>query len=211
MVDETTGATGTQADPGTQPPAGTSPTQADGEHGEQVTQPESISLEEAKKLRSEANSLRRRLKDFEDKAKADEDAKLSEQERSSKRIADLEGLLARRDSDLKERTIRSATVVEAARLGFADPDDALRLLDPTALEFDDDGNPKNVASELAALAKSKPYLLTTRPAGSFDTGLGGGRSAGPATYTREQLKDPTFYAQHRDDIVKAHAEGRISG
>lgn len=210
MSDEITGAAETQADSGTQPPAGTSPTQADGETGEQATQPETISLEEAKKLRSEASSLRRRLKQFEDQAKADEDAKLSEQERNAKRIADLEARLADREQALKERTIKSATVVEAARLGFADPDDALRLLDHSQLDYDDDGTPTNVAEQLAAMAKTKPYLLTHRPAGSFDTGLGGGRPAGARTYTREELRDPTFFAEHKDDIVRAQREGRIA-
>lgn len=209
MADEI-GAPETQVDSATQPPAGTSTTQADGETGEQPTQPETISLEEAKKLRSEANSLRKRLKAFEEQAKADEDAKLSEQERNSKRITELESQLAERERSLRERTIRSSTVVEAAKLGFADPEDALRLLDQDAIEIDDEGTPVNVAAQLASLAKSKPYLLNARPTGSFDTGLGGGRQAGARTYTRQELRDPVFFAEHKDDIVKAQREGRIA-
>jgi len=210
MTDETTGATGTQADPGTQPPAGTSPTQADEESGEQ-SQPATISLEEARKLRSEANGLRKRLKDLEAaKAKTDE-AELSEQQRLEKKVADLERQIADQTRDSQDKAVRYATVTSAAKLGFADPEDAYRLLDHTALEFDEDGSPRNVADQLAALAKTKPYLLSTRSVGSPDTGLGGGRSATPKTYTREQLRDPKFFAANRDDILKAQTEGRISG
>jgi hypothetical protein len=102
------------------------------------------------------------------------------------------------------------TVAEAARLGFADPDDAMRLLDRATLEFEDDGSPRNVGTQLAALAKSKPYLLNIRPVGSFDTGLGGGRQSAPRTYTRAELRDPAFYAANRDDILRAQVEGRIT-
>lgn len=212
MTDETTGATETQADSETQPPAGSSATQADAEGGEQQAhQPESISLEEAKKLRAESNSLRRRLKELEDRTKADEDAKLSETERLTKRAAELEQQLADRDRALRERAVRYATVATAARLGFADPEDAIRLIDQDAIEFDDAGDARNIGDLLGALAKAKPYLLSgARTAGSFDTGTGGGRQAGPRTYTREQLRDPEFFAKNREDILRAMNEGRVT-
>jgi len=212
MTTENTGATGTQADPGTQPPAGTPAAQADAGSGEQQAQPESISLEEARKLRSEANSLRRRLKELEDADKARKDQELSETERLTKRATDLERQLAEAARSNQERTVRYATVAAAAKLGFADPDDAFRLLDQSALEFEDDGTPRNLDAQLGALAKAKPYLLSqARAAGSFDTGTGGGRAAASRTYTREQLRDPKFYQEHQADIVLALREGRVTG
>src|SRR5229473_7318923 len=47
-----------------------------------------ISLEEAKKLRSEAASLRKRMKAFEDEKAAAEAAKLTEQEKLQKQLTD---------------------------------------------------------------------------------------------------------------------------
>lgn len=204
MAEETT-APATQAEATAQPQAGTSSTPAEGESEQQ-----SISLDEAKKLRSEANSLRRRLKELEDAKKADDDAKLSEQERVAKKATDLEQRLAESDRLLRERTVRYATVASAARLGFADPEDAIRLIDADAIEFDDAGDARNVGDLLGALAKAKPYLLAgAKPAVSFDTGNGAGRTT-PTTFTRDQLRDPKFYAEHAAEITEAAKGGRIS-
>lgn len=171
MSDET-GATETQADSGTQPPAGTASTQADGADGE-ATQPETISLEEAKKLRSEANSLRKRLKAFEDADKARTDADLSETEKLTKRISELEAertqLLARE----QERTVHLSAVEAATRLGFRSPELAFRLVDQSAIEYREDGTPKNVERLLKELLEREPYLAraTTPDYGGGNRGV----------------------------------------
>lgn len=211
MTDQINGATGTQADPETQPPAGDVEAQAAPTGGEQSqAQPETISLDEAKKLRSEANSLRRRLKDFEDQEKARKDAELSETERLAKRVQELEAA----ESAAKTQLVRERTVTAAARLGFSDPEDAIAIIsrtDPAVLEPDDDGTLKSVDKALADLAKSKPYLLaaTQRPVGSFDTGTSAGRTV-QRNFTRTQIKDPVFYAANRDAIAEAMRTGRIT-
>lgn len=208
MTEQTNGATGTLADPGTQPLAGTGETQAVESSGEQA-QPDTISIDEAKKLRSEASALRRRLKEFEAADQARADAALTETERQTKRIADLESELASN----RHQLARERTTGLAARLGFADPDDAVAIIsrtDPDALAADGDG--KAISEALAALAKAKPYLLVQatapKPVGSFDAGNSAARKA-QSTYTRAQLKDPAFYLQHKDDIPLALREGRI--
>lgn len=212
MANDTNGATGTQADPGTQPPAGDAATQADAAGGEQQAQPESISLEEAKKLRSESKSLRDRLKAFEEADRKRQESELSETERLTKAKSDLEQKLADAQRTNQERTVRYATVAEAAKLGFSDPDDAVRLLDQASIEFEDDGSPRNLAAQLGALAKAKPYLLgQTRSSGSFDAGTGNSQPAGARTYTREQLRDSKFFTDNQADILRAMNEGRITG
>jgi hypothetical protein len=209
MSDET-GATGTQADPGTQPPAGNDTTQADVSGGEH--QPESISLEEAKKLRSESQNLRARLKTFEEEQRKADEAKLSEQERLTKRLTETESAKADLEARIKDLTIRDATRGAAAKLGYANPDMAYRLLDHSGLEVDSDGTVKNVEQQLAALAKSDPYLIAaSRPAGSFDTGTAGGRAAAGRTYTLAELRDAKFYEANKADILAARHEGRITG
>jgi len=168
MSDEN-GATGTQADPETQPPAGTSPAQAASEAGE--NQPESISLEEAKKLRSEANSLRRRLKELEEADRQRAEADLTETQRLQKRLDELEAEKERLATAQQEQAIRMATVTAAARLGFADPELASRLIDRSAVEMDEAGEPKNIPALLAALAKA--VGAPPRPTGSADGGARG--------------------------------------
>jgi hypothetical protein len=44
-----------------------------------------------------------------------------------------------------------------------------------------------------------------------DQGGQGGQAVAdqPRTYTREELRDSAFFAEHKADILKAYAEGRI--
>jgi len=188
MSDEN-GATGTQADPETQPPAGTSPAQAASEAGE--NQPESISLEEAKKLRSEANSLRRRLKELEEADRQRAEADLTETQRLQKRLDELEAERERLATAQQEQAIRMATVTAAARQGFANPELAFRLIDRSAVEMDEAGEPRNIPALLAALLKAEPYLAgaATRPTGSADGGARGTPSTRDQAAAAEQAGD----------------------
>jgi regulator of replication initiation timing len=202
MIEEATSATGTQAGPETQPPAGTPPTQADGGSGEQQSPAaaEAISLEEAKKLRAEAQGLRRRLATYEEEKRAAEEAKLSETERLTRRASDLERQLAERDQSLKERTVLASTIDAAARLGFANPRLAHRLLDHSEIEFEADGNPSNIEALLRGLLAAEPYLASAhaRPTGSIDGGSRGNRT----TLTREAIEkmSPAEISARSDEI-----------
>lgn len=201
MTAETTGATGTPADPITQPPAGTPPTQAEGGIEEQPpSAPETISLDEARKLRSESHSLRKRLKDLEDEKKTADEAKLTETERTALRIAELERKLVDREAAVQERTVLAATVETAARLGFANPRLAHRLLDHSAIEFDEEGTPMNVEVLLRELLRSEPYLTSShaRPTGSID---GGTRGAPGLTLDEINRMSPEQHEKRRDEVM----------
>jgi hypothetical protein len=139
--------TNTETPPAEAPPAGESPS-AD----------ERISLDEARKLRSEAHSLRQRLAAAEKKVTEHEDAKLSEQDRLQKRATELEQQV--QQAQAAERTLRTRLAVERAAHGlrFVDVADAYALLDQGAIEYGEDGEPKNVDTLLKALVKAKPYL-----------------------------------------------------
>jgi hypothetical protein len=163
-------------------------------------------LEKERQARREAE---RQLAQLREELRKREESQLSEVDRAQRRLAELERTLAERERVIQERTIRAAAVEAAARLGFRDPGDAVRLLDPAELAFDEDGMPTNVGDLLGSLAKAKPYLLASAGPGNPDAG----RSGRPAvvTYTREQIRDPQFFEEHRDDIMRAAAEGRIRG
>jgi hypothetical protein len=119
---------------------------------------ERFDTEYVKKLRAEAAESRRKLRDLEGKVKADEEAKLTEQERLQKRLAELERKETEYQMALQARTLEYEVKLCAARLGVVDYDAAYRLLDLKQVEFDDDGKPTNVEKVLKELITKKPYL-----------------------------------------------------
>lgn len=109
--------------------------------------------------------------------KAIEDKDLPEAERVVKERDTLKSDNERLTGELRQERLTTAVVMAASRLGFADPADAVRLVD---VEFDDDDKPKDVDAKLAALLKAKPYLASAaaRTSGSADPGNAGGASTG---------------------------------
>src|SRR5690348_2188847 len=144
MADETSAA-GTPAEPVTQaqPQAGSSPTTATtaGTQAEPNGTPgsETMSLDEARKLRAEHNSLRKRLAEFE-KAEADRQAaSLSETEKAAKRAEAAETALQQARGRIGAAEVKVAS--QAA--GIIDPDVAVAMLSGK-VEYDAHGEPTNV-------------------------------------------------------------------
>jgi hypothetical protein len=174
----------------------------------QEPEPERFDAEYVKRLRAEAAEYRKRLRELEQTVKQHEEAKLSETERLQKRLAELEREQAAWQRERQERTLKYETMLAASRLGIVDPEAAYRLLDLSKVEFDDDGNPTNLDKALQELLKAKPYLAGHATAGA-------GSPTNPATgqqrgvFTADQLNDYRFWRQHRDEIMRAMAEGRV--
>ena len=136
-------------------------------------------------LRTKAGRLERELEAL---RKADEDRKnadLSEVEKLKKELAEKNAAIEAASAQAKAGRLAGASLAAAARLGFADPEDAQRFLDADAIEWDDSGAPKNVQALLEAVLKAKPYLKAsfTQPP---DLGQGN-RGAGTAPLTREAI------------------------
>ncbi len=124
---------------------------------------ETISLEAARKLRSEAEALRKRLKAYEDAEQAAKDASLGEVERINKQYADLQEQHEALAAELLEARVYQDVARHAAKLNFILPADMLAKLllnDLDAIEFDD-GQPKNIETLLQNLAKSTPEIVKT--------------------------------------------------
>ena len=115
---------------------------------------ETISLEEARKLRKEAQTLRQRLKGFEDAEEQAKLAALSDVEKATKRATDAEQLV----KQYQERLVLAEVKMAAQAKGIIDPDLAALAIKNT-LEFDKDGMPTNLEEALTALVKNKPYLV----------------------------------------------------
>ena len=157
MPDEhTPGATPAVAPGNSTPaPAATNPPELQAGDGQ-----EQISLEEARKLRKEAASLRSRLKGYEDKDAADAAAKLSETERLQQQHAKLQADHDTAVRQYQERLVRYEVEKQALKAGVRPEaaEDVAKLLDWSELEFDGDGLPKNAEDVLKKLLKNKPYL-----------------------------------------------------
>lgn len=175
----------------------------------QEAEPESAAEAEppiVRQLRAEAARYRARLRELEAKVRQSEEAQLSEQERLRKRLAELERRELEWQRERQETVLRYEVQLAASRLGIVDPEAAWRLLDLAELEFDEDGRPRNLEQVLRALIKRKPYLVAGSPSG---VSVGNGPRGAPAVFTRSQLRDPAFFRAHRDEILRAMAEGRI--
>jgi len=145
----------TQPEQVEQQPEGTAPAQE-----AEVTEEEPFDRERAeakiKKANSEAENLRKRLKELQPlaaKAKELEDAQKSEQERLTEQLTAAEERAAK-----AVRTAVASKVEALASSDFADPEDAAGALDLAAYA-DDDGaiDTDAIKADLAALLKRKPH------------------------------------------------------
>lgn len=115
-----------------------------------------LSHEDARKLRSEAANLRKRLKTYEDQEKQAQEATLSQVDKVTKRADEAEQKVKQYQAQLVTMHVKMA----AQAKGIIDPDlAALAIQD--SLEFgDDDILPTNLDKLLGDLLKSKPFLAT---------------------------------------------------
>lgn len=140
--------------------------------------------EQAAKSRIDA----KRLADLE-KAEADRQAaSLSETQKVAKRADDAEAALRAARGRIGAAELKAA----ASTAGIIDPDIAAALLGGK-VEYDADGEPKNVADLVKQLKTDKPHLFTApgqsqRPPASSGGPANPGRQAGNGGLTLEQIK-----------------------
>lgn len=125
-------------------------------------------LVEERKARRDAE---RQLKALQGQLKALEDANKTEAQKATDEAAK-----ARQEADqlrarLQGLAIRSA-VSDAATKARAIDVDAVHALIRDDITVDDDGNPQGVDKAITALAKAKPFLFHTTPAGTRDVSAG---------------------------------------
>lgn len=173
-------------DGGTPPATGTPP--AGGQPATGSTPADAAALQrELEEARKEAAGFRTELRKLQEAAKKADDAKLSEQERISKENAELKAQLLASAQAARATRLSAAAQTAAAKLGFADPEDAERFLDATAIEWssdDADGRPKNVQQLLSKVLETKPYLKASQHQAP---NLGQG-PRGQASLTMEQVR-----------------------
>ncbi len=157
---------------GTQPPAGATTGTTDDELDQ------AMSLREARALRRENAEARKRLEGFEQAERTRAQQGMTELEREKAARAAAEQALATERASLRNDRLAIRIEAAATRLGFIDPEAAVKLLDRDAVEWDStETSPTNLDKLLKALLTSKPYLRGQAP-GSANAGEGNRGSAG---------------------------------
>ncbi|MGZ6375506.1 MAG: phage scaffolding protein [Ktedonobacterales bacterium] len=211
MADETAqAATSASSDPQTQTQQSSPTTPAPGESGTATTIPNP----EAKKYADEAAAERKARKALEAKlAQIDEErkqaelAKLGETERLQKQYEALQQQHAAAQLELQSTRLLQEIARHAPSLNLVDPDAAQALLERGGeLDYDDRGNPTNVAKLLEQLVAAKPWLVAsnvTRPPAPPSSGgaTNPGRSALAATPTAQPKIDPKEAYKNRRGLA----------
>lgn len=168
-------------------------------------------LPRVKELREQAAEAKT-LKDAQAQAdeKALEDQKKFE-ELATKRGEEVTSL----KTQLQNTRIDQALTNKLVPGGVVDLEAALKLIDRSKVQIDDNGNVSGIDEVIESLKTEKAYLFN-KSGGSNDPNLGtpsnnnGGEGGGaPSKFKRSQLKDPKFYADNREEILKAMRAGLI--
>lgn len=116
------------------------------------------------------------LKQARERAEAEKTELQKAQELAAQREKQIEDLL----NAQKALSTQNEVTQTAARLGIVDPDAAYKLLDKEAIEYEENGKPKNVETLLQSLLKGKPYL-----AGSGTSAMNAGKTR---KFSREEIE-----------------------
>lgn len=161
-----------------------------------------------KKANAESRDHRIKAKELDDLKAQIEAEKLSEKEKLEKQLATLQTQHNEAIRTAQERTINYEVRLQAAQLGIADPNDAVKLLDWSEIEYDDNGLPTNVQDLLSALLKAKPYLKAQQskptPTSGGATNPSRSQSTAPQALSWEFISKltPQQYDARRPEIVE---------
>lgn len=126
--------------------------------------------------RAYVEALRQEAAGYRTRAKQAEETAQKAQSETAARIKAAEDNAAAMKTKVQELTVQQAVYLEAVRMGFFDPEDAVRLSDSSVVKLGEDGKVEGVTDALQALAKTKPHLLRAR--GTGDAAHMGGAATG---------------------------------
>jgi len=119
--------------------------------------------EEAKGYRVKLSETETALQELQAWREEQERAKLSESERFQLEYQETQERLQAEAARAAEYQLQYEVALRAGRMGIQDPQDAVRLLDWDALEFNETGDVTNMDTVLTELVRSKPYLKGAVP------------------------------------------------
>ncbi len=155
------------------------------------------------------NEKAQKAAELEKAAKDAEEAKLKEQ-------GEWQKLAESKDSELS--TLQTAVVnaeirAEAAKLGAVNPTIVANSLDLSDVEVDKNGNITGIAEAVEALKLSDPYLFNNSENNNKTPRVGSPTNPGTNNavmkFKLSQMRDPKFYAEHRNEIREAVRLGQV--
>lgn len=201
------------------PPAPTNPNPGDNSGGdfditkiprdqlEKVLEhPEFMKLGRVKQLADDSKAYKKLQ---EDQAKAN-DEKL----KTDKKWEDLATNKETENTSLKEQiknmNINQALTNKLVPEGVIDIEAAIKIADTSKIEVAEDGTVTGVDEVVAALKADKAYMFGKpgQPTMGQPTSPQN-EPSGPSKFKRSQLRDPTFYAANRKEILEASKAGHI--
>ncbi len=150
---------------------------------------------EAEKARKDAAAYREKLRAAEEAAAK---AKLTDEERRTAELKAAQDGLNETQRQLQAARLETAVERTAQRLGIVDGDAAYRLLDSSAVEFDDSGKPTNVQALLEGLLESRPWLK----GGAGQPTTTGGSASAPARSREGGLTVEAIRKMSRTEIMQ---------
>lgn len=153
---------------------------------------------EAQSLRQERKALQAQLDEFEKAKKDAELAELSEVERMTAEMSTQTAKIEQLEALLRQSSLERVVAMEAAKIGFNDPADALSLLDNESVSWDEDEpNTGSIRKALTKLSEDKPYLVAS------GEGSGDGGPKNPPTPVDAQAQRTKEYQEKymRDGYV----------
>lgn len=176
--------------------------------------------QEAARYRTELRDAQRRIAEFEAAQRAAEEAQMSDLQKAQRQLADYQTREAQQLLELQSLRLAQAVQQHAVRLGIIDLDAAAKLLDTSALEYDDAGRPTNAEALLTAMLEQRPWLRGNgqqaqpqQPQAPQIGATNAPRQNGPITITPSQYSDPAFKAQYMrdygEDLLSAMNKGKV--
>lgn len=145
----------------------------DGDDAGDLPEPVKAQVKAAKKAAREARAAARAAEEraaaAEARLKEKDEADLSELERAQNRATEAEAAAESARQTARSTALRYEVAVATNKLNFHDADTAFRLLDESAVQWDEaSGTPTNVEALLKALAKERPFLVKSKAEGGVD-------------------------------------------
>ncbi len=165
-------------------------------------------------LRKENASARVKAKELDDLRKQIEEEKLSEKERLERRLAEAQKEREQALVRAQEGIVNAEIKAELAAQGLRNPKLA-RLIDRERIEFDDNGNPTNIADLIADVLKEMPELKgqsqQSRPASSGGaTNPARSQTSAPQEITRDYVNGILKGGNSAWQALSPEEQGRIS-
>lgn len=153
------------------------------------------------------------LKDLKLKQDQNTEQQLAEQKKFEELAQKRGDDLAKANQRIQDLSINNELTTKLAPLGVVDLDGALKLIDRSKIQVNDQGQVTGIDDAINDLKTGKAYLFTGTP-GSGNPSVGnpsnptGGSPQGPTKFKESQLT-PEFYKAHKAEVDEAGRLGLI--